>query len=622
MNRLRSRKAAKPFLQKTRKKTKRLFFSLFAAILVLCPVAVLASDPLTASFDIFEFEGPKMKDLYYVVIRDMDAQLLAMSTGKIGVLSDIFRPADIDRLTKSGMVDLSLASTFHGFFITFNVRKFPWDQITLRQAASQVMERKRWTRDLFSGYCEPLTSFLPHVSPYYISDVTTYPSGTEAARKRLADAGWTWDRSGWLVAPDGRGLGSMKPTEILCPPSSVVATTAEIAQLAAEALISIGIPAEAKPMDFQAMLARIDVHDFDASTNAWTMTRDPDVLFAFYHSSMDVEGGYNMSGIADPELDRVLWDLRYAPDEETARLLAARAQKILSRLLPVIPIYSRYSISAIRSDWDGVFTTDRSTSDNLLTLISMTPKKEKSPRGGNRPIYWNVAEEVRALNPLVSSTAYDWSVLGTIYDSMISVNPHTFGDIPWLAESWDIRPGNSQKGIDGSILTFVLRPGLKWQDGYPLTVEDVAFSLQYIKDNNIPRFYDNVKDIQSIAVDKENRTLQIIMGNVSFWHLHNIGGMLVLPKHILEKVPDWRTWQPANRPHIAADGTTATELVGSGPFTFKKSRTGEYVHMTRNEHYLLFKPRQGADRVKADPHASAWSTRKPPAKDVVQWLPF
>ena len=30
-----------------------------------------------------------------------------------------------------------------------------------------------------------------------------------------------------------------------------------------------------------------------------------------------------------------------------------------------------------------------------------------------------------------------------------------------------------------------------------------------------------------------------------------------------------------------------TELVGTGPFTFRESRTGEYVHMTRNEHYML-----------------------------------
>jgi peptide/nickel transport system substrate-binding protein len=363
----------------------------------------------------------------------------------------------------------------------------------------------------------------------------------------------------------------------------VVATTAEIAQLTAEALVSIGVPAEAEPLDFQTMLARVDVHDFDACTNAWSLSRDPDVLYAFYHSSMDVEGGYNLSGIADPELDQVLWDLRYAPNEPSARANASRAQELLSKLLPVIPLYSRYSISAMRNGWNGVFTTDRSNSDNLLTLISMTPKE-----GGERPIYWNIPEEIRTLNPLVSSTAYDWTVLGTVYDTLLSINPYTFEDLPWLAENWDI-----VREAGRTVLDFTLRPNLKWQDGRPLTVEDAAFSLQYIKDRNIPRFYDSVKDIESIEFDVERRKVRILMANTSYWHLHNIGGMPILPKHILEKVPDWRAWQPTNQPHEALDGTVLTELIGTGPFIFRESRTGEYVHMTRNEHYMLFEPDPG-----------------------------
>jgi peptide/nickel transport system substrate-binding protein len=526
-----------------------------------------------AAFDISRYSGPKMKDLYYVTIRDMDAQLLAMSAGQLDVMSNIYRPVDVERLAKSGVADLSLAATFHGMFVTFNTRKFPWDQTILRQAASQVAERRRWTRDLFSGYCEPMSSFLPVISPFYEDGATLLPSGAEAARKRLSDAGWTWNRSGWLVAPDGREL---PVTKILCPPSSVAATTTEIATLMAEALVSIGIPAQAEPIDFQTMLARVDVRDFDACTNAWSMSRDPDVLYSFYHSSMDVEGGYNMSGIADPGLDEALRLLRYAPDEAAAREYSSRAQKMLAELMPVIPIYSRYSISAMKKGWDGVFLTDRSTADNLLTLISMTPAE-----GGERAIYWNIPEEIRTLNPLVSSSAYDWTVLGTIYDTLISVDPYTFEDMPWLAESWGISTGER-----GSVLTFTLRPNLKWQDGRPLTVEDIAYSIQFVKDNRVPRFYDSVKDIESIETD--GRTLRIEMANTSYWHLHNIGGgVLPLPKHILEKVKDWRAWQPTNVPHKALDGTTLTELIGTGPFTFRESRTGEYVHMTRNEHYML-----------------------------------
>ena len=569
-----------------RRSHKKFFTPLMTLILAAAAWCVALSAPCGAApeteenFDYFVYNGPKMKDLYYVITRDMDAAILAMSTGGLDVLSDINRDVDVERLNASGAADLSVASSFHAFFVTLNVRKFPWDQKILRQAASMMVDRKNWVRDHFSGYCEPLTGFLPHISPYYEPHAEAFPYGAENAKNLLRNAGWTWNRSGWLISPDGRELPM---TRILCPPSSVAATSTEIATLMAEALMEIGVPAEAEPMDFQTMLARVDDHDFDACTNAWSMTRDPDVLYAFYHSSMDVNGGYNISGIADPELDKTLVELRYAPDEASARKTASRAQKLLSKLMPVIPIYSRYSISSIRGDWNGVFTTDRSTSDNMLTLISMTPKD-----GEERPIYWNIPEEIRTLNPLVSSTTYDWTVLGTVYDTLISVNPYTFGDLPWLAEKWEINNENGR-----TVLRFELRDGLKWQDGRPLSAEDVAYTLQFIKDNNVPRFYDNVKDIESIEIDADAGIIRVAMANSSYWHLHNIGGMIVLPKHILENVPDWRSWQPTNRPHKTLGGTTLTELIGTGPFTFRESRTGEYVHMTRNEHYMLLTGGEG-----------------------------
>ena len=139
-------------------------------------------------------------------------------------------------------------------------------------------------------------------------------------------------------------------------------------------------------------------------------------------------------------------------------------------------------------------------------------------------------------------------------------------------------------------MSFKLRPDLEWHDGRPFTAEDVAFSLEYIRDSNVPRFFDNVKDIVSTEV--EGRTIRVRMGNTSYWHLSNIGGMLILPKHILENVRDWRAWQPTNSPHEALDGTVMTELVGTGPFIFRESRTGEFVHMTRNERFFLYRDNQ------------------------------
>lgn len=549
---------------------KALFALLLAASLSTMAAAPGASG---SAFDPEAFAGPKVKELYLVIIRDPDAQLMALERGKADILGDIHRPVDVDALAKNPGVELSLASGFHGFFLGFNVRNFPWNSPELRKSAWQAIPRERMVRDLFAGYAEPLSTFLPPVSPYFEPDVTAYPYDPEAARKRLSDAGWTWAGDGVLVSPEGEKI---PPQKLFSPTASSAPTTAEIAVRMAGALASIGIPVEAEPMDFSAMISRLDERDFQMYVLAWQMTRDPDSLYAFYSSKMDVRGGYNIPGISDPELDRVLDRLRFAPDEDEARKAASEAQKALSDLVPVVPVYSRYSISAVSKSWKGTLVTDRVTADNTWSLLAMEPAD-----GPMKPLYLVQQDEPRALNPFTSSTAYDWQIMGLIYDSLIAVDPYTLETIPWLAESWTVE---TEKGPSGprTVLTFRLREGVEWHDGRPFTAADAAFTYETLKKSAPPRYLDNVENIDYVETP-DDRTIKVTMKNVSFWHLHRVAGIPVLPKHIVEKVKDWRSWLPAEEK--AAPGLTG--LVGTGPFVFREYRPGEYVRMSGNERFWL-----------------------------------
>ncbi len=87
------------------------------------------------------------------------------TAGGVDILGDLHRPVDADALAKNPEVDLSLASGFHGFFLGFNVRTFPWNSLELRHSAWQALPRERMVRDLFAGYAEPLSTFLPPSRP-------------------------------------------------------------------------------------------------------------------------------------------------------------------------------------------------------------------------------------------------------------------------------------------------------------------------------------------------------------------------------------------------------------------------------------------------------------------------
>jgi peptide/nickel transport system substrate-binding protein len=559
--------------RKDEKEMKRaLFLALIAVVFWMLPGGAEAAP---GKFDPESYSAPKIEDLYLVIIRDPDAQILALQRGQVHILGDLHRPVDVDALALDPKVNLSLASGFHGFFLGFNVRTFPWNRVELRQAAWQSLPRERIVRDLFAGYAEPLSTFLPPVSPYYQPDVTAYPFNPDAARKRLADAGWTWSEDNVLVSPEGERI---PPQRLLSPTASVAPTTAELAARAADALTAIGIPVSSEPMDFATMISRLNERNFQMYVLAWQMTRDPDSLYAFYSSKMDIPGGYNIPGISDPELDVVLDRLRFAPDAMSALAAASEAQKKLAELAPVAPIYSRYSISAVSREWKGTLVTDRVTADNTWSLLAMEPAI-----GPMRPLYLVQGEEPRALNPFTSSSAYDWQVLGLIYDSLIAVHPYTLETIPWLAKSWSIETRHDDSGPH-TILTFHLREGARWQDGKPLTADDAAFTYEYLRKNGVPRYFDNVDNIDRIETPND-LTLVVTMKNVSFWHLHRVGGIPILPRHIVEKVDDWRSWLPASVKH--PENSSMTQLVGTGPFIFREYRAGEYVHLKGNKDFWL-----------------------------------
>ena len=61
-----------------------------------------------------------------------------------------------------------------------------------------------------------------------------------------------------------------------------------------------------------------------------------------------------------------------------------------------------------------------------------------------------------------------------IYESLIFTNLAKSTMNPWLASSWKFSPDNKQ-------LTFTLQNNVKWNDGQPFTADDVAFTLNLMK---------------------------------------------------------------------------------------------------------------------------------------------
>jgi peptide/nickel transport system substrate-binding protein len=110
--------------------------------------------------------------------------------------------------------------------------------------------------------------------------------------------------------------------------------------------------------------------------------------------------------------------------------------------------------------------------------------------------------------------------------------------IPWLAEDHTFSPDFKQ-------MTYKIRSGIKWSDGVPFTAEDIAFTLNSLRDFG-PKVALGNEVQQAVAEAKatDDTTLVINFKLPSpRWNLYMAFGaglgIYIVPKHVFSKVDDW-----------------------------------------------------------------------------------
>jgi ABC-type transport system substrate-binding protein len=145
-------------------------------------------------------------------------------------------------------------------------------------------------------------------------------------------------------------------------------------------------------------------------------------------------------------------------------------------------------------------------------------------------------------------------------------------------------------GEHNPILTFHLRPGVRWQDGVPLTADDVRFTYQACIDpKNASPYAGSFASIKSVEV------LDELTARVTYKRLYSpaiIDWMQALvPKHLLDapalaRETERRQLSAQDREQMSLRTTSFNRNpVGSGPFRFVEWLPGQYIHLTRNEQY-------------------------------------
>ena len=192
-----------------------------------------------------------------------------------------------------------------------------------------------------------------------------------------------------------------------------------------------------------------------------------------------------------------------------------------------------------------------------------------------------ILSDPKTFNPALSNESPN--IFGYVGEGLITEDGK--GQIqPALAESWAISP-------DSKSITFTLKPNLKWSDGAPLTVDDVAFTFNEVYFNQeIPT---DTRDILKIGKERKLPTVKKVADNriefttpEPFAPFLRTLGISILPAHKLRSSITQK--DNKGKPLFLSTwgiNTKPADLVSNGMFTLDSYTPGERLVFKKNPYY-------------------------------------
>lgn len=186
---------------------------------------------------------------------------------------------------------------------------------------------------------------------------------------------------------------------------------------------------------------------------------------------------------------------------------------------------------------------------------------------GDALVVGSIGDASRLL-PILATDSASGDIAGLLFNGLLKYNERLeiVGD---LAESWRVSE-------DGLLITFVLRPNVRWHDGHPVTAADVRFTYEKLIDPTVRTPYSSGYELVESMEVLDARTVRVRYRE-PFAPALESWMMGIIPKHLLEH-EDLNTAPFLRRP------------VGHGPYRFVRWKTGELIELAANPDYFEHRP--------------------------------
>lgn len=289
-----------------------------------------------AAFENYWEGAPQIKELRVRTVLDANTLQAELRSGNIDVApgQSNLSPDSYNVLGQDPNLKVEKFPGANITYLGFNTEHAPLDNVKVRQAIAYAIDRESIVRDLMLGQARVAYSILPESSwAYDAGEKYTYDP---ARAKQLLDEAGFKDPDG-----DGPRMRFQKPISFKI--SAGNNAVSQYAQVIQNSLKSVGVPVEIETYETATLIKQLSDGQYEMTTLRWVGgNQDPTFLHDLFHSGeipTNQRKSLNRYRYRNPEFDRVIDDAMSTFDREKAKPLYQQAQQIVSRDLPLLPLW-------------------------------------------------------------------------------------------------------------------------------------------------------------------------------------------------------------------------------------------------------------------------------------------
>ncbi len=179
-------------------------------------------------------------------------------------------------------------------------------------------------------------------------------------------------------------------------------------------------------------------------------------------------------------------------------------------------------------------------------------------------IYINLGSNPKVINPYLATDTIAMSLEAFLWATLFTDDSETLEPLPYLADTYSISPDKKE-------YTFTLNKNAKWQDGTPVTTEDLKFSFDTMMDPKTESAF--LKAYwQDVTLEvKDAHTFVFKTPVPKFDTLRSLYSFKVIQKAQFAKEKNFNTSKGILNP------------IGNGPYVFKTFSRDQKIELERNK---------------------------------------